>query len=112
MTFYVFILSGSRFIPRELQLAAALAEHKGLDYEVNSGTSTGKTHIIALLHIYDPNCVSIVITPTKRLQITQVYLFFWIIVHIGNTLAPHWIGPCLSKLGVSGDRDKREQSNR
>ena len=38
----VFILSRSKFIPHELQLSAALAEYKGLDYEVNSGTSTGK----------------------------------------------------------------------
>jgi superfamily II DNA helicase RecQ len=65
------MLSGGIMVPRELQLRAALAEIAGFDTSVMSGTGTGKTLIMGIPHILDPGCVSFVISPLKRLQVSQ-----------------------------------------
>jgi hypothetical protein len=71
----VFMLSDSTIITRQLQLQAALAELAALDSKVISGTGSGKTLAIAIPHILCQARVSFVISPLKRLQITQVYMF-------------------------------------
>ena len=71
----VYMLSDSTIVPRQLQLQAALAELAGLDSKVISGTGSGKTLAIAIPHILCPDQVSFIISPLKRLQITQVYTF-------------------------------------
>ena len=68
----VFILSENTIVPRQLQLQAALAGLAGFNSNVISGTSSGKTLAIAILHILLPDQVSFVISLLKRLQITQV----------------------------------------
>jgi superfamily II DNA/RNA helicase len=76
----VFILSESTMVPRQLQLQASLAELAGFDSTIISGTGSGKTLAIAIPHIIQPQRVSFVISPLKRLQITQVCLFV-IVIH-------------------------------
>jgi len=68
----VFVLSENTMVPRQLQLQAALAELAGFDLNVISGTGSGKTLAIAISHILLPDRVSFVISPLKRLQVTQV----------------------------------------
>jgi hypothetical protein len=70
----VFVLSESTMVPRQLQLQAALAELAGFDSILISGTGSGKTLAMAIPHILHPERVSFVISPLKRLQITQVWL--------------------------------------
>ena len=67
----IYVLSGAAMVPRELQLRAALAEIAGFDTSVMSGTGTCKTLIMAIPHILDPRRVSFVISPLKRLQVSQ-----------------------------------------
>jgi hypothetical protein len=67
----IYVLSGNIMVPRELQLRAALAEIAGFDTSVMSGTGTGKTLIMAIPHILYPGRVSFVISPLKRLQVSQ-----------------------------------------
>lgn len=68
----VFLLSNSHIVPREIQLQAALASLAGYDSKLISGTGTGKTLTIALPHLLRPERVSLVVSPLKRLQVTQV----------------------------------------
>ena len=68
------VTSGTQ-VPRELQLRAFLAIHHGRDSLFIAGTGSGKTLPIALtVLLNDPakNHLSIVISPLKRLQISQV----------------------------------------
>lgn len=74
MCILMYIISEQAIVPRELQLLAALAEMNELDMEVHSGTGSGKNLITALPIILDPVRRTIVIVPTKCLQITQVQL--------------------------------------
>jgi hypothetical protein len=67
----IYVLSGCTMVPRELQLRAALAEIAGFDTSVMSGTGTGKTLIMAIPHILDPGRISFIISPLKRLQLSQ-----------------------------------------
>ena len=68
----VFVLSENTMVPRQLQLQAALSELAGFDSNVISGTGSGKTLAIAIPHILLPDRVLFIISPLKRLQITQV----------------------------------------
>ena len=68
----VFLLSNSHMVPRKIQLQAALASLAGRDSKLISGTGSGKTLTIALPHLLQPDRVSLVISPLKRLQVTQV----------------------------------------
>jgi hypothetical protein len=71
----VFLISGSRIVPRKLQLLAALATLAGYDSEVISGTGTGKTLAMAIPHLLHPEHVSLIVSPLKRLEVTQVCIF-------------------------------------
>ena len=71
----IYVLSDCTMVPRQLQLQAALAELAGFDSTLISGTGSGKTLAIAIPHILHPDRVSFVISPLKRLQITQVRSF-------------------------------------
>lgn len=75
MCILTYIVSEGAIVPRELQLSAALAEMKDLDMEVHSGTGSGKNLITALPIILDPTRRTIVVVPTKCLQVTTVFLF-------------------------------------
>ena len=68
----VFLLSNGHMVPRKIQLQAALALLAGYDSKLISGTGTGKTLTIALPHLLQPDRVSLVVSPLKRLQVTQV----------------------------------------
>jgi superfamily II DNA/RNA helicase len=59
-------------VPRNIQLQAALASLAGYDSKLISGTGTGKTLTIALPHLLQPDRVSLVVSPLKHLQVTQV----------------------------------------
>jgi ATP-dependent helicase YprA (DUF1998 family) len=70
------VTSGTQ-VPRELQLRAFLAIHHGRDSLFIAGTGSGKTLPIALTVLLDnptENHLSIVISPLKRLQISQVFI--------------------------------------
>jgi len=71
----VFLISGSRIVPRKLQLLAPLATLAGYDSEVISGTGTGKTLAMAIPHLLHPKRVSLIVSPLKRLEVTQVCIF-------------------------------------
>ena len=77
----VFLISGSQIVPRKLQLLAALATLAGNDSEVISGTGTGKTLAMAIPHLLHPERVSLIVSPLKRLEVTQVCIFT-VIMHV------------------------------
>jgi hypothetical protein len=61
-------------IPREMQLRVVLADQHKKDSLVSAGTGSGKTLPIvldALLDAPDKQLVTLVISPLKRLQVTQ-----------------------------------------
>jgi superfamily II DNA/RNA helicase len=58
-----------------LQLLAALATLQGNDSEVISGTGTDKTLAMAIPHLLHPERVSLIASPLKYLEVTQVYIF-------------------------------------
>ena len=64
-------------IPKELQFQAALACLK-TDSLIVAGTGFGKTHIMALVILYNdnPKQLSLTVSPLNRLQITQVSIQF------------------------------------
>ncbi|KAF8871302.1 hypothetical protein CPB84DRAFT_1716710 [Gymnopilus junonius] len=67
-------VSGSKMVPREMQLKVILADWKGRDTLVAAGTGSGKTLPIALCILLDDpsaNLLTITISPLKRLQVTQ-----------------------------------------
>jgi hypothetical protein len=61
-------------VPREMQLKAMLSDSQGKDTLVSAGTGSGKTLPIALnvlLNDSDKCLVTLVLSPLKRLQVTQ-----------------------------------------
>ena len=67
-------VTGSTQVPREMQLKVVLANWNGKDCLVSAGTGSGKTLPIALSALLDPpekRLVSFVLSPLKRLQVTQ-----------------------------------------
>jgi hypothetical protein len=68
----IFILSDGKMVPRQPQLVGALATLGGHDSKVILGTGSGKTLIMVLPHLLRPDRVSIVVSPLKRLQVTQI----------------------------------------
>ena len=61
-------------VPREMQLRVILAERQGMDALVASGTGSGKTLPMALTMLLDDPAdhrITIMISPLKRLQVTQ-----------------------------------------
>jgi ATP-dependent helicase YprA (DUF1998 family) len=69
-------------MPREFQLEATLALLAGQDSLINAGTGSGKTLCMVLPALLDPTSVSLVISPSKRLQILQVTCVCHINAHI------------------------------
>jgi ATP-dependent helicase YprA (DUF1998 family) len=77
----IFILSGSKKVPRQFQLTASLASLAGRDSLVTSATGSGKTLCILIPLLLRPEQVSFLISPLKRLQSTQVmsrHSCFWL----------------------------------
>ncbi|KAF8873904.1 hypothetical protein CPB84DRAFT_1690523 [Gymnopilus junonius] len=65
-------VSGSKMVPREMQLKVILADWKGRDALVAAGTGSGKTLPIALCILLDDpsaNLLTITISPLKCLQV-------------------------------------------
>jgi superfamily II DNA helicase RecQ len=68
----IFMLSDGKMVPRQPQLVGALATLAGRDSKVILGTRSGKTLIMVLPHLLQPDRISIVVSPLKCLQVTQV----------------------------------------
>jgi hypothetical protein len=69
-----YCVTSSKQIPREMQLRVVLADQHKKDILVSAGTGTGKTLptvLNALLDAVAKKLVSLVISPLKRLQVTQ-----------------------------------------
>ncbi|KAI9463684.1 P-loop containing nucleoside triphosphate hydrolase protein [Lactarius psammicola] len=67
-------VTGSAQVPREMQLKAVLSDYHGKDTLVSAGTGSGKTLPIALnvlLDDPDNRLVTVMLSPLKRLQVTQ-----------------------------------------
>jgi replicative superfamily II helicase len=67
-------VTSSTQVPREMQLQVVLANQNGKDCIVSSGTGTGKTLPIALNALLDDlgrRLMTLVLSPLKRLQMTQ-----------------------------------------
>jgi len=67
----VFSVTDGQIVPRQFQLSAGLAAHWGKNSIVNAGTGSGKTLSMAIPLLMDLEAVAIIISPLKRLQITQ-----------------------------------------
>ena len=67
----VFSVSDGRVVPREFQLTAGLAAFWRKHAIINAGTGSGKTLSMVIPLLMDPEAVSIIVSPLKRLQITQ-----------------------------------------
>ena len=59
----------SLFVPRQFQLEAILATLNGRDSIITAGTGCGKTLCLIIPNLLRPDTI---ISPLKRLQITQV----------------------------------------
>jgi ATP-dependent helicase YprA (DUF1998 family) len=68
----VWTLSRGAEVPREFQLKAGLAALAGRDSVIRAGTGSGKTLAMAIPMLLRPNAMSIIISPLKRLQSSQV----------------------------------------
>ena len=68
----LFTVTRGKKVPRQFQLEAALETVNSRDSIVIAGTGSGKTICIALPILLDPKCISITVSPLKRLQILQV----------------------------------------
>ena|ERR1700683_16288 len=68
----IFILSNGKMVPQQPQLVGALATLASHDSKVILGTGSGKTLIMVLPHLLWLDHVSIVVSPLKHLQVTQV----------------------------------------
>ena len=67
----VFSVSDGQVVPRQFQLTAGLAAYRKKHAIVNAGTGSGKTLSMVIPLLMDPEAVSIIISPLKRLQATQ-----------------------------------------
>lgn len=67
----VFSVSDGRVVPREFQLTSGLEAFWGKHTIINAGTGSGKTLSMVIPLLMDPEAVAIIISPLKRLQITQ-----------------------------------------
>ena len=67
----VFSVSDGRVAPREFQLTAGLTAFWQKHAIVNAGTGSGKTLSMVIPLLMDPDAVAIIVSPLKRLQITQ-----------------------------------------
>jgi len=67
----VFSVSDGQVVPRKFQLVAGLAAYERKHAIINTGTGSGKTLSMVIPLLMDPEAVAIIISPLKRLQITQ-----------------------------------------
>jgi hypothetical protein len=67
----IFSVTDGRTVPRPFQLSARLAAYRRTCSIVNAGTGSGKTLSMTIPLLTDPGAVAIVVSPLKRLQITQ-----------------------------------------
>ena len=67
----VFSVTDRRTVPRPFQLSAGLAAYRRTCTIVNAGTGSGKTLSMAIPLLMDPEAVAIIVSPLKRLQVTQ-----------------------------------------
>lgn len=68
----VYTITLGKFLPRVFQLQATLETMRGRDSIVIAGTGSGKTMCIVIPLLLEPNCISVTISPLKRLQMMQV----------------------------------------
>ncbi|KAF6762186.1 P-loop containing nucleoside triphosphate hydrolase protein [Ephemerocybe angulata] len=71
----IWIASDFRIIPRRYQLESTIATLAGRDSLIDVGTGYGKTICMILPALYDPQHISIIVSPLKRLQVLQVLTF-------------------------------------
>ena len=67
----VFSVSDGQMVPRKFQLTAGLAAYREKHAIINTGTGSGKTLSMVIPLLMDPKAVAIILSPLKRLQITQ-----------------------------------------
>ena len=68
----LYYASNGLFIPRILQLQAALTALAGRDSVIKAGTAAGKTICMALVALMHPDTISVIVVPLKRLMANQV----------------------------------------
>lgn len=84
----LYLVTNKSLVPRQFQLEATVAMMSGRDSLINAGTGTGKTICMVLPQLLDPDAISIVVSPLKRLQMNQVSsktmeALFWTWIHRG-----------------------------
>ena len=77
LTCLLLFRAANRKVPRQFQLESMLATMSQHDSIIIAGTGSGKTICMILPLLLDPESISIVISPLKRLQINQVCLIFF-----------------------------------
>ena len=70
----VHAMTSGKIIPRPFQLQALLALLHGSDTLITAGTGSGKTLCLLIPILLRPGSISIMVSPLKRLQATQVWL--------------------------------------
>lgn len=89
----VFSVSDGKVVPRQFQLEAGLVAYWGKNTLINAGTGSGKTLSVIIPLLMDPEVVSIIISPLKRLQSTQAkelerFLIKPIVINQDTELSP------------------------
>ena len=71
----VWTVTNFKLVPREFQLEATIAIMTGKDSLVDVGTGYGKTLCMIIPCLLDPENLSVIFSPLKRLQAVQVIEF-------------------------------------
>ena len=71
----VWTVTYSKLVPREFQLEATIAIISGRDSLIDVGTGYGKTLCMIIPCLLDPEGLSVIFSPLKRLQAVQVLEF-------------------------------------
>ena len=71
----IWTVTDFKLVPREFQLEATIAIMTGKDSLVDVGTGYGKTLCIIIPCLLDPENLSMIFSPLKRLQAVQVIEF-------------------------------------
>ena len=71
----VWTVTCSKLVPREFQLEATIAIMTGRDSLIDVGTGYGKTLCMIIPCLLDPENLSVIFSPLKRLQAVQVLEF-------------------------------------
>ena len=71
----VWTVTNFKLVPQEFQLEATIAIMTGKDLLVDVGTGYGKTLCMIIPSLLDPENLSVIFSPLKRLQAVQVIEF-------------------------------------